>query len=80
LDSTLKLFDVISHLKELRVIKAFGFLDYHLGCGGTLIGLLDPKILDESIPAEAFKAVYCEQVSRKSVGVRPVCRRNADEK
>ena len=25
-------------------------------------------------------AVYCEQVFRKSVGVSPVCRRNADEK
>jgi|HubBroStandDraft_6_1064221.scaffolds.fasta_scaffold1457108_2 hypothetical protein len=28
----------------------------------------------------AYAAVYCEQVFRKSVGVSPVCRRNADEK
>ena len=27
-----------------------------------------------------YAAVYCEQVFRKSVGVSPVCRRNADEK
>jgi hypothetical protein len=30
--------------------------------------------------AKLTPAVYCEQLFRKSVGVSPVCRRNAEEK
>ncbi len=37
--------------------KPLGFLDHRIKCGNSLIGLLDPDLLSEGIPDEAFSAV-----------------------
>jgi len=35
--------------------RPLSFLDHHLRCGDALIGVLDPKVMEEGIPPEAFK-------------------------
>lgn len=35
--------------------RPLGFLDHHMRCGDSLVGVLDPSIMDEGIPEEAFK-------------------------
>lgn len=35
--------------------RALGFLDHHLVCGDALLGLLDPGVLQDGIPDDAFK-------------------------
>jgi hypothetical protein len=37
--------------------KPLSFLDAHICCGDSLVGLLDPKIMEEGIPDEAYKAL-----------------------
>jgi hypothetical protein len=37
--------------------RPLGFLDHHLRCGDALIGVLDPRVMDDGIPAEAYKAL-----------------------
>ena len=32
-----------------------GFIDHHLACGDALVGVMDPKVLLEGIPDEAYK-------------------------
>jgi hypothetical protein len=34
--------------------RPLNFLDHHLRCGDALLGVLDPKILEEGIPEKAF--------------------------
>lgn len=35
--------------------KPLSFLDAHIQCGDSLVGVLDPKVLEEGIPDEAYK-------------------------
>jgi hypothetical protein len=35
--------------------KPLSFLDTHIRCGDSLVGILDPKIMQEGIPDEAYK-------------------------
>jgi hypothetical protein len=37
--------------------KPLSFLDAHICCGDSLIGILDPKIMEDGIPDEAYKAL-----------------------
>jgi hypothetical protein len=37
--------------------KPLTFLDPHIQCGDSLVGVLDPKILEEGIPEEAYQAL-----------------------
>jgi hypothetical protein len=37
--------------------KPLSFLDHRIKCGNSLIGVLDPKVLEEGIPDDAFKPV-----------------------
>ena len=37
--------------------KPLGFLDAHIQCGNSLIGILDPHVLTEGIPDEAYVAL-----------------------
>ena len=35
--------------------KPLSFLDAHIQCGDSLVGVFDPKVLEEGIPEEAYK-------------------------
>lgn len=35
--------------------KPLSFLDHHIQCGDSLVGVLDPKIITQGIPDEAYK-------------------------
>jgi hypothetical protein len=35
--------------------KPLSFLDAHIRCGDSLVGILDPKIMEDGIPDEAYK-------------------------
>jgi len=37
--------------------KPLSFLDHHIKCGNSLIGVFDPEVLKEGIPDDAFKPV-----------------------
>jgi len=37
--------------------KPLSFLDHRIRCGNSLVGVLDPEVLTEGIPDEAFTAV-----------------------
>jgi hypothetical protein len=37
--------------------KPLSFLDHHVKCGNSLIGVLEPKVLEDGIPDEAFTPV-----------------------
>lgn len=40
--------------------KPLSFLDHRIKCGNSLIGVLDPKVLEEGIPDEAYTPVTCD--------------------
>ncbi len=42
-------------LETVEPGKPLGFLDAHIRCGNALVGVLDPKILTEGIPDDAYK-------------------------
>jgi hypothetical protein len=44
-------------IETVEPSKPLTFLDPHIQCGDTLIGIIDPKIMDDRIPADAFKAL-----------------------
>ncbi|WP_160174132.1 Eco57I restriction-modification methylase domain-containing protein [Endozoicomonas montiporae] len=44
-------------LEALEPGKPLGFLDAHIRCGNGLVGILDPAIMEDGIPKEAFKAL-----------------------
>ncbi len=37
--------------------RPLGFLDHHVKCGDSLVGVMDLDVLDEGIPDDAYKAV-----------------------
>jgi len=52
--------------------KPLSFLDHHIQCGDSLVGVLDPKILAEGIPDEAYKPLtdddqeVCKALKRRN--------------
>lgn len=44
-------------LEAMTPDKPLGFLDHHLQCGDALLGVLDPAILDQGLPDDAFAAL-----------------------
>ena len=44
-------------LETLEPGKPLGFLDHHVRHGNSLVGILDPVIMDEGIPAKAYTAL-----------------------
>lgn len=42
-------------LEALEPGKPLGFLDAHIRCGNALVGVLDPKIVEQGIADDAFK-------------------------
>ena len=42
-------------LETIEPGKPLGFLDHHIRCGDSLIGVRDPQILQEGIPGDAYK-------------------------
>jgi hypothetical protein len=42
-------------LETLEPGKPLGFLDHHVRCGNSLVGILDPAILKDGIPDAAYK-------------------------
>jgi hypothetical protein len=43
--------------------KPLSFLDAHICCGDSLIGVLDPKIMEDGIPDEAYKALTGDETT-----------------
>jgi hypothetical protein len=56
--------------------KPLSFLDAHIKCGNSLVGVFDLKALKDGIPDEAFKdltgddAAYCRDLKRRNAGER----------
>lgn len=52
--------------------KPLTFLDHHIQCGDSLVGILDPKIITEGIPDEAYKPLtgddkeICKALKRRN--------------
>ncbi|MEZ5492863.1 MAG: N-6 DNA methylase [Gammaproteobacteria bacterium] len=44
-------------LEALEPGKPLGFLDAHIQCGNSLVGVLDPSLLENGIPDKAFDAL-----------------------
>ena len=43
--------------RDIGQAKPLSFLDHRIRCGNSLVGVLDPEVLAEGIPDEAFTAV-----------------------
>ena len=44
-------------LESIEPGKPLSFLDGHIQCGNALVGVLDPTLLENGIPADAYKAL-----------------------
>ena len=44
-------------LETVEPGKPLGFLDARIRCGNSLVGVLDPELLNDGIPANAYKAL-----------------------
>lgn len=65
-------------LESFSPERPLGFLDHHLRCGDALIGILNPKIMADGIPEEAFKPLSgdekeaARELGRKNSAARKV--------
>jgi hypothetical protein len=56
--------------------KPLSFLDAHIQCGDSLVGVFDPKVLEQGIPDEAYKPLtgddktVCTNLKRDNATVR----------
>jgi hypothetical protein len=56
--------------------KPLSFLDAHIQCGDSLVGVFDPKVLEEGIPDEAYKQLtgddktVCSSLKKENAAVR----------
>ena len=61
--------------------KPLGFLDAHIQCGDALVGIFDPKVLDDGIPDEAYKPLtgddktVCSSLKKENAGYRKTSRK-----
>jgi len=56
--------------------KPLSFLDAHIQCGDSLVGVFDPKVLEEGIPDEAYKQLtgddktVCSSLKKENAAAR----------
>ena len=56
--------------------KPLSFLDAHIQCGDSLVGVFDPKVLEEGIPDEAYKPLtgdsktVCSSLKKENAAAR----------
>lgn len=61
--------------------KPLSFLDAHIQCGDSLVGVFDPKVLEQGIPDEAYKpltgdnAAVCTSLKRDNATYRKSSRK-----
>jgi hypothetical protein len=61
--------------------KPLSFLDAHIQCGDSLVGVFDPKVLEEGIPEEAYKQLtgdnkmVCSSLKKENGSYRKTSRK-----
>lgn len=71
-------------LESFTPDRPLGFLDHHLRCGDALIGVINPRVLEDGIPEEAFKGLsgddkrVARDLSKKNTAARKVLEREKE--
>ena len=66
--------------------KPLSFLDAHIQCGDSLVGVFDPKVLEEGIPDGAYKPLtgdnktVCTSLKKENAGARKTISRRGSNR
>ncbi len=66
--------------------KPLSFLDAHIQCGDSLVGVFDPKVLEEGIPDEAYKLLtgdnktVCTSLKKENAAARKTISRRGSNR
>ena len=66
--------------------KPLSFLDAHIQCGDSLVGIFDPKVLEEGIPDEAYKPLtgdnktVCTSLKKENAAARKTISRRGSNR
>ena len=66
--------------------KPLSFLDAHIQCGDSLVGVFDPKVLEEGIPDEAYKPLtgdnktVCTSLKKQNAAARKTISRRGSNR
>jgi hypothetical protein len=66
--------------------KPLSFLDAHIQCGDSLVGVFDPKVLEEGIPDEAYKPLtgdnktVCTSLKKENAAARKTISRRGSNR
>lgn len=66
--------------------KPLSFLEAHIQCGDSLVGVFDPKVLEEGIPDEAYKPLtgdnktVCTSLKRENAAARKTISRGGSNR
>jgi hypothetical protein len=66
--------------------KPLSFLDAHIQCGDSLVGVFDPKVLEEGIPDEAYKQLtgddktVCSSLKKENAAARKTSSRGGSNR
>jgi len=66
--------------------KPLSFLDAHIQCGDSLVGVFDPKVLEEGIPDEAYKPLtgdnktVCTSLKKENAAARKTISRGGSNR
>jgi hypothetical protein len=66
--------------------KPLSFLDAHIQCGDSLVGVFDPKVLEEGIPDEAYKPLtgddktVCTSLKKENTAARKTSSRGGSNR
>jgi hypothetical protein len=66
--------------------KPLSFLDAHIQCGDSLVGVFDPKVLEEGIPDEAYKPLtgddktVCSSLKKENAAARKTSSRGGSNR
>jgi hypothetical protein len=66
--------------------KPLSFLDAHIQCGDSLVGVFDPKVLEEGIPDEAYKPLtgddktVCTSLKKENAAARKTSSRGGSNR
>jgi hypothetical protein len=66
--------------------KPLSFLDAHIQCGDSLVGVFDPKVLEEGIPDEAYKQLtgddktVCTSLKKENAAARKTISRGGSNR
>ncbi|MCP9853816.1 N-6 DNA methylase [Synechococcus sp. HJ21-Hayes] len=66
--------------------KPLSFLDAHIQCGDSLVGVFDPEVLDEGIPDEAYKQLtgddktVCSSLKKENAAARKTSSRGGSNR